>query len=68
MMENKGWRIIDNYHENIMHVYFETEERAKNYVQELIKVCKENNKNYDYEVVYIGICMTYQEYMENIED
>lgn len=67
-METKGWKVIDHYNENIMGVYFETKEKAEDFMNDMIKVCKENNKNYDYDVDYINIHMTYQEYMESIED
>ena len=67
-MEIKGWKVIDRRNENIMGVYFETKEKAEYFMNDMIKVCKENNKNYDYDVDYINIQMTYQEYMESIED
>ena len=49
-----------------MGVYFETKEKAEGFMNDMIKVCKENNKNYDYDVDYINIQMTYQEYMASI--
>ena len=64
----KGWKVIDRRNENIMGVYFETKEKAEDFMNDMIKVCKENNKNYDYDVDYINIQMTYQEYMESIDD
>ena len=67
-METKGWKVIDNYNGNIMGVYFETKGKAECFMNDMIKVCKENNKNYDYDVDYINIQMTYQEYMASIED
>ena len=67
-MKTKGWKVIDHYNENIMGDYFETKEKAECFMNDMIKVCKENNKNYDYDVDYINIQMTYQEYMASIED
>ena len=52
-METKGWKVIDHYNEHIMGVYFETKEKAEGFMNDMIKVCKENNKNYDYDVDYI---------------
>ena len=65
-METKGWKVIDHYNENIMGVYFETKEKAECFMDDMIKVCKENNKTYDYDVDYVNIQMTYQEYMASI--
>ena len=65
-MKTKGWKVIDHYNENIMGVYFETKEKAEGFMNDMIKVCKENNKNYDYNIDYINIQMTYQEYMASI--
>ena len=54
-METKGWKVIDNYNENIMGVYFETKGKAEGFMNDMIKVCKKKKKNYDYDVDYINI-------------
>lgn len=68
MMDKEKWRVVDNYHENILKDYFETEKEAEDFVMELIKGHKERKESYDYNIDRIVPCMRYYEYMESIED
>ena len=68
MMDKEKWRVVDNYHENILKDYFETEKEAEDFVMELIKGHKERKESYDYNVDRIVTRMRYYEYMESIED
>lgn len=65
------WKIVDNYNEKILSECFETEDGAIKAINERIDKPKSEGSCYDYDAIYFEedkINMSYQEYVDSIED
>lgn len=65
------WKIVDNYNEKILSECFNTEAEATRAINERIDKHKSEGSSSDYDAVYFEedkINMSYQEYVDSIED